>query len=87
MRHESQSHGPFYFYHGPRCPDPATRQVRPLRRSELPGTVLRLTKSGRGNWTCSSVRLLIDGRSVLERREEFVLSGSNPSVEIPIMSR
>ncbi|MDR3623293.1 MAG: alpha/beta hydrolase [Paludisphaera borealis] len=73
-----------YFYHGPMRRDPATGAMRTLRRSDLPGTVLRLTKAGFSKWTGAGVRLLIDGRPVVERKEEFVLSAFNRSLDIPI---
>ena len=76
-----------YSYHNPNHTDPASGQVRRLRRSDLPGSVLKLTKAGFTNWTCSGVRLLIDGRPVVESNAEFVFSRSNPSMEIPIPSR
>jgi pimeloyl-ACP methyl ester carboxylesterase len=76
-----------YSYHNPTHTDPVSGQIRPLRRSDLRGSVLKLTKAGFGNWTCSGVRLLIDGRPIVESREEFVFSRSKPSMEIPITTQ
>ena len=75
-----------YSYHNPKHVDRASGQQRPLRRSDLRGSVLELTKSGFDKWTCSGVRLLVNGQPVVESKEEFVLSHSNPSIEIPIPS-
>jgi pimeloyl-ACP methyl ester carboxylesterase len=76
-----------YLYHNPTHTDPVSGQIRPLRRSDVQGSVLKLTKAGFTNWTNSGVRLLIDGRPVAENKEEFVFSLSNPSREISIPAR
>lgn len=76
-----------YAYRAPRCPDPATGRMRPLRRSDLLGSKLTLTKAGLGNWSCSGVRLLVDGRPVVDAKDAVVLSLSRPSVEFPIAAR
>jgi hypothetical protein len=73
-----------YYYHAPQLRDTASGTARPLRRSDLRGTTLRLTKAGILRWTCTGVRLLIDGQPVVSSKEEFTLSGWTPTKEIPI---
>jgi hypothetical protein len=73
-----------YFYHAPSFQDPVTLDSRPLRRSDLQGIDLVLRKSGFTNWTCSRVRLFLDGQPVLEDSTEFSLRGNVTERRIPI---
>ena len=73
-----------YYYHYPRIKAPGTTTTQPMTRSEAIRSPLRLTKAGFTNWTCAGVRLLLDGRVVVDSREEFTLSSATPSREIAI---
>lgn len=67
-------------------PTPRARDVpaRPLRRSDLAGQKLILSKPGLSNWTCARVRLFVDGRPVLDDPTEFSLNGFANSRAIAI---
>jgi len=65
-----------YFCHARTSRDPATLVNRPSRRTDLKRTDLVLRKTGFTNWTCSRVRLFLDGQPVLDDSTEFSLRGS-----------
>ncbi len=73
-----------YYYHYPRIKASGTLATQPMTRSEALRSPLRLSKAGYTNWTCAGVRLLLDGRVVVDSREEFTLNSAHPSWEIAI---
>jgi pimeloyl-ACP methyl ester carboxylesterase len=74
----------YWQFRSPRMRDPARGLTRRLRQSDLAGGTLRLAKGGRDNWTCSEVKVWIDGRLILQNTGEFSLTRAHPRQEFQL---